>query len=250
MKALIVILLIISSLTVNAKNTVDDVVYLGQPIKLNISTKEDSFIYFPNPVKVKDDFSHLVDILPTNDVVIIRALTSFESKRFIFKDLKTEQVYIFNITGNESDTIRSVRVLSKENHLEAEKISANKLKGDPYIVLTQYVSMSLYYPERYKPDVRGIKEIEIDRNEVNYFITFNGTATTIKAYKGFGYFITAVYIENKEINKIVLDPRKHFRGDWMFLSYQHSDLEGVTDVKSNMTTVYVISKRPFLESLI
>ena len=48
---------------VYANDRIDDVYFAEKPINMIISVKKDSLIYFPNPVKVKDDFANHVEIM-------------------------------------------------------------------------------------------------------------------------------------------------------------------------------------------
>lgn len=234
----------------NVSKKIDDVYYDSLPIDLIVSQKKESVIFFPNSVKVKDDYGHDLDILNTDKTVFIKALTKFQYKRLLFQDLVTEKIYIFNLSSNISNNPRNIRVLLPSEIKASNNTPKNNLEGGPYITLTQHASMSLYYPERYKPTTKGIYPVKLQNNNIDYFITFNGRAEAVAAWKGFGFFITAIKIINFDENELILDPRIHFRGNWLFLSLQHSWLAKFSNKQENVTTVYVISRRPFWESLL
>lgn len=245
--SMLIITLINFSVGALASN-IDDVYFSSRPIEMIISTKEDSLIYFPSPVKLKDDFGNHADVIITKDVVVIKALGEFSDKRFIFKEIDTDQVYIFNISANNAINPRHVRLLLPKDidELELERVQPS----NPYVLLSQHASMSLYYPERYKPKTSGVYKVKTMKEDASYFVAFNGGASPVAAWKGFGYFITAVEVVSYSQQDIELDPRIHFRGDWNFISYQHSWLGGGVGSDTRKTTVYVVSERPFWESLL
>lgn len=241
---IIVMCLLLVGQFVYADDRIDDVYFAGKPINMIISVKKDSLIYFPNPVKVKDDFANHVEIMVTNDVVLIKAKSFFDSKKIIFQDLVTSKVYIFSVSSGSGKSPRNVRVILPKKEKNNKVVISEK---GAYVTLTQHASISLYYPQRYLPNTKGIREVKLNKEDANYFVSFNAQATPVSAWKGFGFFITAVRITNLESKIIHIDPRKHFRGDWLFLTPQHSWLGD--DSNNNVTTVYVISERPFWEAL-
>lgn len=246
-KFLILILIGIISIgnVVYADDRIDDVYFSSKPIKMIISVKKDSLIYFPNPVRVKDDFANHAEVMVTNDFVMVKAKAIFESKKLVFQDLVTEQVYVFSVSSSNGSSPRNVRVILPKK--EENKSDVFSGRG-AYITLTQHASMSLYYPERYTPKTRGIRNVKLKKGNADYFVSFNAKAQPVSSWKGFGLFITAVKITNLENKTMHIDPRKHFRGDWLFLTPQHSWLG--EDSQDNVTTVYVVSERPFWESLL
>lgn len=246
----IFLLCISSYLYADASKKIDDVYYDSLPIDLIVSQKKESVIFFPNSVKVKDDYGNSLSILNTDKTVFIKALAEFQSKRLLFQDLETQKIYIFNLASNNANNPRNIRVLLPSKKETNSAISKNPIEGGPYLALTQHASMSLYYPERYKPTTKGVHPVKLEKKNVDYFISFNGSAETVAAWKGFGFFITAIKVKNHDKKELTLDPRIHFRGNWLFLSLQHSWLGKSSNKEESVTTVYVISKRPFWESLL
>lgn len=242
---LILICLFFYAFCAHADDRIDDVYFSAKPIKMIVSTKKDSLIYFSNPVRVKDDFANHLDIMVTNDVVIVRAKILFEAVRVVFQDLVTKQVYIFSISSGNGANPRSIRVIVPGEQ-ESEDVATSE--GGAYISLTQHASMTLYYPDRYTPKTRGVREVELKKGDASYFISFNAKAEAIRSWKGFGLFVTAIKITNQENKIINIDPRRHFRGDWLFLTPQHGWMGN--DSSNNITTIYVISERPFWEALL
>ncbi len=243
-KILIIICLFLFGTGAYADDRIDDVYFAEKPIKMIISVKADSLIYFPNPVRVKDDFANHAEIMVTNDVVLIKAKVVFESKKIIFQDLVTEQVYIFSVSSGNGKSPRNIRVILPRKEESSEVVTSD---GGAYITLTQHAAMSLYYPDRYTPKTRGVRKVKLKKGVADYFVSFNADAQPISSWKGFGLFITAIKITNLENETIRIDPRKHFRGEWLFLTPQHSWLG--QESHNKMTTVYVVSERPFWESL-
>ncbi|RBW47272.1 hypothetical protein DS885_03760 [Psychromonas sp. B3M02] len=254
MKNFWIIILLFTSTYLSAEEkhqtAIDDVYYTSLPVDIIISTAKESVIYFPNQVRVKDDFGGYIDVLPTDNVVIIKALTDFQSRRVLFQDLVTEKIYIFNVSSNNSNSPRSVRIITPSEKSKGENPLSKIPEGGAYIALTQHASVSLYYPERYKPTSKEIRNIKIKKGDASYFVTFNALTKIVSAWKGYGYFVTAIEVTNLDEKELVIDPRYHFRGDWLFLTAQHSWIGKRSDIENNVTTIYVISSRPFWESLL
>lgn len=241
--------LILASFGLSAESNkgIDDVYYADKPVNMIISEKKDSLIYFPNAVKLKDGNESFADVLMTKDVVIVKALRIFEKRRFIFQDMTTDKIYIFNISANRSTSPRHVRLLLP---ILEESPDYVRSKGSSYVSLTRHAAMSLYYPDRYMPTTKGVRKLKVKKGDASFFVSFNADTEVVGSWKGFGFFVTAVKVTNLESNEIVLDPRTSFRGNWLFLTPQHSWLSPAGNDQNNITTIYVISKRPFWESLI
>jgi len=70
--------------------------------------------------------------------------------------------------------------------------------------------------------------------------------TPVISFSSGGLYITAVKLENKQKERVILDPRQ-IRGKWLAATFQHASLGPAGEI-TDTTALYLISDRPFWES--
>jgi hypothetical protein len=73
-------------------------------------------------------------------------------------------------------------------------------------------------------------------------------AQPLASWQGGGYYVTAVKLTNLAYERILLDPRD-LRGHFVTATFQHNSL-GPRGAESDVTCVYLVTDRPFVETIL
>ena len=116
------------------------------------------------------------------------------------------------------------------------------------VELVRFASQQLYAPERLMPSHPAIYRSPLQVKTLKSLYRGGGLQSTpLASWKGGGLYVTAVKLQNTTPLTLHLDPRL-FRGQWRSRTLQHAGLSHYQS-ESDTTTVYLISDRPFHESL-
>lgn len=106
----------------------------------------------------------------------------------------------------------------------------------------------MYAPKRLLRDPPGVFRARLKiRNPVPLLRGGAVEATPLASWRGGGLYVTAVKLRNITEQPVVLDPRD-LRGRWLAATFQHARLLPHGD-GADTTCVYLVSARPFAESL-
>jgi len=240
------------------------VLWEKRPIKVHIQTGQERIVHFPDEVRywLPDSIKYKVSVLAANGVLYIKASERFTSTRIRVQGLSDQQVYLLDISASEAETVsdelivmtqESVRNLSKEN-------ASPKMTDDWRIRLTRFAAQQLYAPERLLASDSSIKRVPLGLSEpVSLIRGALLEAVPIASWQGNGLTVTAVRLRNTSSSSLklvfekpdspqVLDMREAIRGEWLTATLQHHYL-GAAGSEDDTTTLYLVSKQSFIESL-
>lgn len=281
--ALLLILMVCSQTQAIAP---ERVVWNKHPIAVALRVGEERLIHFPDDVRywLPDYLSNAVTVLAVNGVMYITAHREFDTTRIRVQSLNNRTIYLLDVsasvethsttelivmtaasTANQAKSYPSENDLP-DNHLpdnnHADNKRTSRLAFDWFIRLTRYVAQSLYAQERLLPSDRGIYEVRLaEPNPIPLIRGGHIRAIPIKSWRGGGYYLTAVKIQNMSDHKIDIihksNTRKNnqqslvlsrdLRGDWLAVTPQHTTLGARNH--QDVSTLYLLSQRSFGESL-
>jgi len=254
---------------VSAENRIERVLWEKRPVPVAIKPDEERIIYFPTDIRywLPAYLQDKVSVLAANGVLYITAHESFEKTRLRVQALDTQKIYLIDLmAGDEYKTTPEMIIMDKE-YIEnkSTSISAHPKKPDWYVRLMRFASQSLYADEHLMPSDSEITRVKIDRTQsVDIIRGGDIEAIPIAAWRGGGFYITAVRIKNVSDKKIPIVYQRQsmqaskerfiaidsdLRGDWLAATVQHHNLNlaGHKD-KEDITSLYLISARTFRES--
>ena len=116
-----------------------------------------------------------------------------------------------------------------------------------YVALTRYAAQQMYAPRRLVREPPGILRAPLTDKPVPLVRGGAVEAMPLVSWQAEGLYVTAVKLTNATHRPLILDPRG-LRGRWLAATFQHARLLPAGD-PADTTCVYLISARPFEESL-
>lgn len=232
--------------------------YDKEPIKITLHVGQERMIEMPGkgPVQTgipaKFNRGKLRTQIVGNTIYWL-ATETFEYERITVVDSVTGRLYLFDLqaTGKLEMLPHLIVVDADTERAKAEAVLAANEAQNPsfgYIELTRFASQQLYAPERLLKDIPGVNRVPLDvENPVNLVRGAKIEALPLISWKGGDLYVTAVRLKNLTNEHIVLDPRD-LRGKWLGATFQHARVYPKGDL-TDTTSVYLISARPFHESM-
>jgi len=240
------------------------------PVAITLKTGKERLIHFPDMVRVRPPEERTSDELKVSvvdNVVYLKALDdfttgrmrvqafnhtsgSFEGGAMYFLDLSarsngsTEQIQFIDKTLRQSGKINTEQLSDKKSFSAAQE----QQPTIDMVELVRFASQQLYAPERLIQSHSAIYRLPLQIKKLKSL--YRGgelQSIPLASWKGGGLYITAVKLQNKTKMKLTLDPRL-FRGQWRSRTLQHTGLSHFHS-ETDTTTVYLVSDRPFHESL-
>ncbi len=266
-QGLFVILLTFASANVIADAS-ERVLWDKRPISVHLQVGNERIIHFPDDVRYwePDTVKRHVSVLAANGVLYIRAMEPFPTTRLRIQGLNDQQVYLLDITASEVAAVSDeLIVMTKKNTRNRSKeATAYRTTEDWRIRLTRYAAQQLYAPERLVDGDSAIKRIPVEsktsvpliRGGLIEAVPIASWQTNTEAK---GLTVTAVRVRNLSQQSLQLQfdqsdsPQslnlsRLVRGDWLTATLQHDRLGAMGD-ETDTTTLYLVSNRPFVESL-
>jgi integrating conjugative element protein (TIGR03749 family) len=166
-------------------------------------------------------------------------------------------------TKSISDELVVVRPDTVINHAKDQTLTYLKTARqteDWRVRLTRYAAQQLYAPERLLHGDNQIKRIPIDTQQPVPLVRGQRIeAQPVVAWQGGGFTVTAIKLRNITEQRLhlvlanstkpnTIDLAYALRGHWLTAVTQH-DFLGAEGKETDTTTLYLVSDRPFIESL-
>lgn len=251
------------------------------PMSVSLKRDKERLIHFPAMVRVKPPegiTAEQLKITVIDNVVYLKALKDFKSSRMRVQAFNNSagsfdggKMYLVDISASGHGGTEPVQIVDKAfnnthaknpvagNMMASQSTGTTPPVADPksaqavapqvnMVDLVRFASQQLYAPERLAQKHPDIYRTALRVKTLPLF--YRGgelESTPLASWKGGGLYVTAVKIQNKTNIPLVLDPRK-FRGQWRSRTLQHTVLSQY-QADTDTTTVYLVSDRPFHESL-
>ncbi|AEF05657.1 TIGR03749 family integrating conjugative element protein [Alteromonas naphthalenivorans] len=262
--AVLVMLIVARSAFADQLPAVERVVWDKRPIAVHIQRNQERIIHFPDDVRywLPDSLKRKVSVVAANGVLYIRATESFPATRIRVQGLIDQTIYLLDVTANYSESVSDELVVMKPEAVtnRAKDQTDTRKTEDWRVRLTRYAAQQFYAPERLLRGDSQIKRIPIDTHQsVSLVRGQRVKAHPIAAWQGGGFTITAIKLRNiteQNLHLVFDDGNKHnaidlayaLRGSWLTAVTQH-DFLGASGKETDTTTLYLVSDRPFIESL-
>ncbi len=247
------------------------------PVEITLRTGRERLIHFPDMVRVKppeDRSAEELKISVVDNVVYLKALKDFPTGRMRVQafnhasgSFEGGEIYLLDLSARQRGGTEQVLIIDKANSPSASSTQAlaqtqaqatDPLAAQGYeepdqpsvdmVELVRYAAQQLYAPERLMPSHPAVYRTPLRVKTLTAF--YRGgelQSTPLASWKGSGLYVTAVKLQNTTTMPLTLDPRL-FRGQWRSRTLQHTGLARHHN-EADTTTVYLVSDRPFHESL-
>ena len=262
--AVLAMLWVANSAIADQSPAVERVVWDKRPIAVHIQHNQERIIHFPGDVRywLPDSLKRKLSVVAANGVLYIRAMEPFPATRIRIQGLVDQTIYLLDVTVNDSESASDELVVMKPEAVtnRAKDQTAVRHTEDWRVRLTRYAAQQLYAPERLLRGDSQIKRIPIDAQKPVPLIRGQRIdAQPLAAWQGGGFTVTAIKLRNvtgqnlhlnfSDSNKPnTIDLAHSLRGGWLTAVTQH-DFLGVAGKETYTTTLYLVSDRPFIESL-
>lgn len=242
------------------------VVWDKHPIAVDLSVGEERLVHFTHEVRywLPEYLSTALSVIAVNGVLYVTALREFDATRIRVQSLDNQTMYLLDVSAS-AEQVAATELIIMEPETTLNKAKTNdsiKPVFDWFIRLSRFAAQSLYAPERLLPSASDIYQMRLTEPKTIPLIRGGHIrATPLKSWRGGGYYLTAVKIQNQSQQQISIilqgihqkrDQRslilsQDLRGDWLAVTPQHTTLG--TAHPEDTSTLYLLSKRPFRESL-
>ena len=244
------------------------------PISIVLNVGEERVLAFPDHVQVG-----VPPILrpasfrtqSTGGTVLWLARRPFDSQRLQVRLLSTGHVMLFDVTAVEGAGARSgvpasvlepiqvsfpdvawdlrAQVLNEGALAQSHALAPSRALALTPVVLTRFAAQQLYAPQRLLTDLPGIRRVPMGASDVIFLYRHDQViASPLGSWQGGGFYVTAVKLSNVGSKRVLLDPRL-LKGRFISATFQHNSL-GPADSRSETTSVYLITDRPFIASIL
>ncbi len=246
---------------------VDKRIWENMPLTIILPVNKEVRVTFPTDVNVqipKELTANLVSLAPNQKTIYWTAKSPFDSARVLATSTDNETVYLIDLIANEFTTVDDPVIIEDADRLTDNTIetdnstplfqstSETALSDPPEILLTRFVSQTLYSPRRLVPQSSDITELHVDAIDKEFPLIQSQSGEQFQfhlvgAWAGYGRYITAVLVINQSTHSVLINPGL-VRGNFTHITAQHPDLGSAGTLKDR-TTLYLISEVPFVSAL-
>jgi integrating conjugative element protein (TIGR03749 family) len=221
------------------------------PIPVILQAGEERMVHFRAPVSVgvPAGLDQLLRTQTVNGTVYLLATTAFPETRIIAREVDGGQVYLLDVsaTADGADSGPISIFIDETAEVNNRSMQSKSIEHHGYVSLTRYAGQQLYAPMRLLSSDPGIVRQPVRQAAVELVPGEGVESTPLAAWRSGSLYVTAVKLTNRRKRAQVLDPRT-LRGQWLAATFQHSRLLPAGD-DADTTAVYLVSARPFEESL-
>lgn len=230
------------------------IVWTKTPIPLSLPIGKERIVTFPVDVRAGVP-PQLADVLRTQSVggtLYWLARKPFPATRVQIQEIDSGRIFLLDLQAeNDATSTVPVEIMlrpSASKSIEGATPALHDIERIDYVGLTRYAAQQMYAPTRLLRDLPGVHRAPLRiKNAVALYRGGDVEATPLASWRGGELYVTAVRLRNLTHTPIVLDPRD-MRGQWLTATLQHARLLSHGD-EADTTCVYLISTRPFEESL-
>ena len=231
----------------------DRVVWDRTPIRVVLPVGSERLVHFPeHAVRAGVPQDLPLRTLSVDGTVYWRAEAPFAPVRVIVQGLEEGSgYYLLDLEARESAPAVPLAIL----RAGAERPAPARVRApdEPphqnldYVALTRFAAQQMYAPARLRPEHPQMRQVAVPADPIALLRGGAIEAVPLIGWRHRGLYVTVVRLQNRTPAPAVLDPRD-LRGEWLAATFQHARLLAHGD-EADTTAVYLLSRRPFGESL-
>lgn len=260
MKVIILIVSLLITVSSYAKDLQEHRVWNNKPISINLTVNEEKIISFPGEISI-DVPEYIAEIsriqIRSDGTIYWTAGSEFKKQRIIVKS-KFGRVYLIDVSAHEYATTKSITIIDevieqkygKSSSRQNPVISSGKdNKSYDYVDLIRYAAQSMYAPKRLIKEI-SVNQFPVVKSPLPLYRGQKITVVPVAQWKTNSIptmYVTALSAYNDTSELLEVDVRK-IRGKYLARSSQHGAL-GAKGSKTDNTTIYLVSDKPFMEAI-
>ena len=227
------------------------ILWTKTPIAVTLTVGEERLVHFSDSVSVgvPQILAPLLRSQSINGTLYLMAQAPFDATRVMVRSDNDGPLYVLDISAQAPDPAIPARpavqilVANPATDEPATDSSAVAAAQWGYVALTRFAAQQLYAPARLLRVTPGIVRVPVTQAPVDLVRGGQVEAVPVAAWRAGLHTVTAVRLQNKSLEPVVLDPRE-LRGPWLTATFQHNRLLPAGS-DADATAVYLISTRPF-----
>jgi integrating conjugative element protein (TIGR03749 family) len=231
----------------------DRVVWDRTPIRVVLPVGAERLVHFPDHAVRVGVPDHLpLRTMSVDGTVYWLAHDAFAPVRVVVQGLdEAGSHYLLDLEAQESAPAAPLQVMrpssTPDPAAHRDPPDARVHQNLDYVALTRFAAQQMYAPARLRPERAQVRQVEMDQGPIPLVRGGAVEAVPLIGWRHRGLYISVVRLRNQAPEARVLDPRD-LRGDWLAATFQHARLLAHGD-EADTTAVYLVSGRPFRESL-
>jgi integrating conjugative element protein (TIGR03749 family) len=246
-----------------------DLVWKGDPLVVQLPIGKEKRIVFSDNV-IFDVKSALttdqLKVLNNDKSLYLTAVSSFTTTRVYVTLQSTGKVILIDLIPSDSANTATQRIIIKDSQNNTNNSSStietsviNNASDDvqdgpdvSYVDLVRFAWQQVYAPERFQSKVGSYSRAPMHTEEFVSDLVYGDKviAHPEGSWVVGSYYVTAVTLQNKYAHKASIDLRHDICGWWLAATiYPRSILQPSGVKPSDTTTIFLVSKRPFGETL-
>jgi integrating conjugative element protein (TIGR03749 family) len=231
----------------------DRVVWDRTPIRVVLPVGAERMVHFPaHAVRVGVPDHLPLRTMSVDGTVYWLAHAPFEPVRVVVQGLdEAGGHYLLDLEAQPSASRVPLRIMRPGAGADpaafADGQEAGAHQNLDYVALIRFAAQQMYAPARLRPEHANVRQVALAQDPIPLVRGGAVEAQPLISWRHRGLYVTAVRLQNRAPEARVLDPRD-LRGEWLAATFQHARLLAHGD-EADTTAVYLLSRRPFGESL-
>lgn len=216
----------------------------GKPIEIDLEVGEELMIQFEGTVDlgVPADLTHDIRVQTIDSTAYLTAIRPFSQQRLLVRFRDDDAMMVLDLTAASTPIeISEIDIVTKADAVTEDEPS--------YGELIRFGAQQLYAPKRLQQSIDGL-EIVARPDSVTRLI--QNRELEIHPFQSWrtpqGIYLTVLVLVNPKEVAVELDPSL-LRGQWLASCFHHHRLLPAS-TEANVTGLYLISDKPFHESMI
>lgn len=251
--AWLLFLILLLGVEAQGQEVPDRVVWDRTPIRVVLPVGTERLVHFPeHAVRVGVPDTLPLRTLSVDGTVYWQAQAAFDRVRVIVQGLdEGSGYYLIDLEAREAASAVPLAILrpgaERPTHAQTHAPEEPPHQNLDYVALTRFAAQQMYAPARLRPAHPQVRPVAVPEDPIALVRGGAVEAVPLIGWRHRGLYVTAVRLQNQTGAPVVLDPRD-LRGEWLAATFQHARLLPHGD-EADTTAVYLLSRRPFAESL-
>ena len=251
--AWLLLLILLLGVEAQGQEIPDRVVWDRTPIRVVLPVGTERLVHFPeHAVRVGVPDTLPLRTLSVDGTVYWQAQAAFDPVRVIVQGLdEGSGYYLLDLEAREDASAVPLAILrpgaERPAHAQTHAPEEPPHQNLDYVALTRFAAQQMYAPARLRPAHPQVRPVAVPEDPIALVRGGAVEAVPLIGWRHRGRYVTAVRLQNRTGAPVVLDPRD-LRGEWLAATFQHARLLPHGD-EADTTAVYLLSRRPFAESL-
>lgn len=225
------------------------------PIPVALVVDQERVVFLERNVRVgiSSAVADRLRVQSASGTLYLRASADIEPTRLQVQDVESGEIILLDIATVPATPkpLEPIKIVHEQLHSEhadsGAPVKKHSLSIPAPVALTRYAAQMMYAPLRTVEPIPGIQQIPIKaQGNLPVFPTLDIKAEAIAAFRLGDYIVTAVKLQNTNVSRVELDPRK-VQAKLHSITLQHDWLGPISSAEDT-TVAYMVTHNGGLET--